>query len=231
MPKKPNHQILVSITGSTNHDWQAKLAEIQKRKIREIALFMECFQPKNKRWNIYRALQKSCVEKIPLVHIRNDMAKDELLFLQKNFKTRYFTIHEDSFKIMKKWQGFYKNLFLEFNTDNYLAQNVKIEKIGGFCLDLSHFKASEEKWSREFEYVLKNRKNKNIFACNHLNGYDYKKNCDLHTVTSLKQFRYLKTLPKFVFGKVMALEISNSISDQLTLKRHLLNSLKKIFNK
>ena len=46
-------------------------------------------------------------------------------------------------------------------------------------------------------------------------------NDDLHTVRNLKDFDYLKSLPKFLFGNIIALEVENSISEQLEFKKYL----------
>lgn len=93
------NRVLVSITGSIDKDWQNKLQEIKKKKITKIALFLEIFSRKSQRQKICQALVDSCVKEIPLVHIRDDMDKDELKFLADNFNTKCFTIHESHFKI------------------------------------------------------------------------------------------------------------------------------------
>ncbi len=136
-------RIIVGITGNKNIHWQNKLKEIKKHRISEVALFLECFT-KNQRQQIYQALLKSNIKSIPLVHIRNDMSKDELKFLIKHFGSKYFTIHEDSFNILEKWKGYYNKLFLEMNTDDFVSKIVEVEKIGGFCVDLAHFKKQNE---------------------------------------------------------------------------------------
>jgi len=213
--------ILVSITGSRQKDWESKLREIEKLGIRKVALFLSMFS-KKQRGLIYKVLLNSCVKNVPLVHIRNDMVGSELLFLKKNFNSKYFTIHEDSFKYFKNWPGFQKSLFLEMNTDNFVSSMVQVNKIGGFCVDLSHFKVEETEWTKEFDYIFKRKAIKRYFACNHLNGYDLKNNSDMHTIKSLKDFDYLKDLPKFLFGKVIALEVDNSIVEQMKFKNYLL---------
>lgn len=217
-------RILVSITGSREEDWKFKLAEIEKHKMKKIALFVEMFE-KSQRKKIYSALLSSSVKKIPVVHIRHDMTGQEFTFLEKKFKTKCFTIHESSFKHLKKWRGFYKKLFLELNYDGVVPGNVDVGEIGGFCVDLSHFKAAEEKFSEDFLYVIERRKTRGYFKCNHLNGYSYKKNTDLHTVKKLSEFNYLKTLPEFLFGKYIALEVNNGISEQLKFKEHIVRLL------
>ena len=218
--------ILVSITGRTEKEWQDKLKEIQSHNITECALFLELYEPEEKQ-KIYDALLKSPITSIPLVHIRHDMVKDELEFLQENFKTKYFTCHEENFANhdIEHWKGFYKDIYLEMNFDNMVAKEVMVEKVGGFCIDLAHFKVSLEKLSKDFEYVF-NRKSppaggKNIFACNHVNGWNKDMNIDMHTIHSLKDFDYLKTLPKFVIGEYIALETFNTIEEQITFKNYL----------
>src|SRR3989338_11084474 len=233
---KPN--ILVSITGSTEKEWQDKLKEINNLKIKEVALFLEIFE-NTQREKIYKALKISCVKNIPLVHIRHDMTKDELEFLKENYKTKYFTCHEENFvrHDVENWKGFYKDIYLEMNFDNVVSKKVKVEKIGGFCIDLAHFKVAMEKLSKDFKYVFdkkpfstaQGKRNKNLFICNHINGWNTEKNIDMHTIHNLKDFDYLKTLPKFVFGKIIALETFNSIKEQIEFKKYLIELLENKF--
>ena len=117
-------KLLVSITGREEKDWKEKLEEINMLEIKEVALFLELYT-KKQRQKIYKALLDSKIESIPLVHIRHDMTKDELGFLKNIYKTKYFTIHEINFQQndILKWNGFYKNLCLEMNFDNFVSKN------------------------------------------------------------------------------------------------------------
>ncbi len=216
-------RILLGITGIEENDWKDKLNDINKLGISEATLFLTRFD-QSQRKKIYRTLLDSTLKNIPLVHIRNDMEIEELVFLENKFKTKYFTIHEKSFGFLNKWPGFQKKLYLEMDTNNYISQKVMVEKIGGFCVDLSHFKLAQTQWTKEFDYTYF-RKEKANFGCNHLTGCCAEKNADLHTIKSLKDFNYLKTLPKFLFGKVIGLEISNSISQQIKFKKYLVKLL------
>lgn len=230
MPKiNLSKKILVGVICKKEKNWEEKLEEIKNFKIKEISLFLELLE-KNQRENLYKALLKSKIKNIPLVHIRHDMTIDELKFLKNNFKTKYFTIHEENFtnNDIEKWKGFYKNLSLEMNFDNFVSKKVKVEKIKGFCVDLAHFKVGMERLSQDFKYVFDRKGTKAYFGCNHLNGYDPKTNCDMHTIHNLKDFNYLRTLPNFLFGKFIALEINNSVKEQLKFKKYLVDLLKKI---
>jgi len=222
--EKLEKNILVGITGRTNKDWQSKIVAINKLNISRVTLFLERFKV-NQRRAIYEALLKSNIKQIPMVHIRDDMKEDELEFLFTNFKTRYFTIHPAHFKIMKKWKGFYKYLYVEFGSLNRISPGVRVEKIGGFCVDLSHFKFESVAGLLEAEYINRHRHNRKLFACNHLNGYDYKNNSDVHHVQFRTQLNYLLSLPKFVFSRIIGLEMDNSIAEQLKYKKYIISLL------
>ena len=221
-------KIFLSITGESNIDWQSKLDEINHRKINEVAVFLERFD-KKERDNFYRFLLKSSVKKIPFVHLRDDVSKEEIQFFINKFKTDYFNIHEDHFKHMDKWKGFWNRLYLEMNYDSKISKDVKVRKIGGFCVDLAHFKSAIARGTKEAYYVYL-RKHKIKFACNHLGGYSAEKMRDLHVVTDPKSFDYLTTLPKYVFGEIIALEIDNSIEEQILFQKYVSKLLDDYFS-
>ena len=216
-------RIYLGLTGLKNIDWQSKLEEINRLGIEEAAVFVECFD-KPQRENLYRMLLKSSIKRVPFVHLRGDTKNHELKFFIDNFKTQYFNIHEDHFSLLNQWKGYWDKLYLEMDYNSRIAKNVKVKKIGGFCVDLSHFKSAIAKGSEEAYYIFI-RKNKIKFACNHLNGYSEKERRDLHTIQSLKDFDYLTTLPEWVFGKVIALEVFNSIKEQIKFKEYLVKFL------
>ena len=81
------NKILLSITGTKSFDWANKLKEINAKKIDEVAVFLECFD-KKERDNLYRLLLKSSVKTVPFVHLRHDTDKEDIRFFVDNFKTR-----------------------------------------------------------------------------------------------------------------------------------------------
>ena len=208
-------KLIVSLTARHRRDWQNKIKEIKKYRLREVALFMEILPPAERK-GLLDALTEAGVKKIPLVHIRNDNTKKELDVLYKKFGARYFTIHEFHFKyhIIRHWRNYYKNLYLEMTTDNHVSPKVKVEKIGGFCMDLAHYKKQVTLQDEEYLYIIEHLKTAPT-GCNHLSGYSYKRNKDLHHVSRAREFEYIKTLPHNLFGKVIAFEIFNPLKDQL----------------
>ncbi len=219
-------RILVGVTAKKGRGWKKKLREIKKYKITRFALFIEEI-PIRKREKLYKRLSKLDIKEIPLVHIKDDTTKEELIYFKEKYNTKCFTIHEDHFSKLKEWESFNKDLYLEFNNDDFVSKDVKVENIGGFCIDLSHFKKGEISKTQEFYYVTKRKKHKKYFVCNHLNGYSYKLNKDIHRPKNLKQFEYLKTLPNYLFGEVIAIEMYNSIKEQLKYKKHIIHLLKR----
>lgn len=217
-------RILLGITGFRDKDWQEKLQDLDKLHITTISLFLERFDQRQRK-EIYRALLETKIKNIPFCHLRNDMEVEELVFLESRYKTKYFSIHEKGFGFIDKWPGFEKRLYLEMNADDYISEKVIVEKIGGFCVDLAHFKIAQSSWTKEFDYTLL-KKGKVDFRCNHISGYSSEKNSDIHYAKSLKDFDYLKTLPRFLFGPVMAIEVDNGIEEQIKFKKYLV----KLFN-
>ena len=134
-------KIYPSITGHKTIDWQSKLKEINQLKINQAAVFIEWFD-KKERPHLYKFLLKSSIKKVPLVHLRDDTDKEDIEFFVKNYGTQYFNIHEEHFDLLDQWSGYWDKLYLEMNYDSQIAKNVKVRQIGGFCIDLSHFKAA-----------------------------------------------------------------------------------------
>jgi len=219
------NKILLSITGKESFDWALKLKEINARKITEAAVFLECFD-KKERDNFYRLLLKSAVKTVPFVHLRDDVTKEEIKFFVDRFKTKYFNIHEDHFKKLDQWQGYWDKLYLEMDFNDEVAKDVKVRRIGGFCIDLAHFKAAISRGTEEASYIFF-RKARSEIACNHLNGYDPLKMEDIHLIKDLSAFDYLITLPKYAFGKIIALEVNNSIEEQIKFRDHISRLLEK----
>ncbi len=219
---KNREKIWLSITGNDYKECKSKVEEIKKREFEEVCLFFP-YLPLEERKKIYQEIEKTKIKKVPLVHISNDFGKSELQFLFERYKTRYFTIHESDFDVLSKWDGFLQYLFLEMNSDNIVAENVKVEEIGGFCIDLAHYQKEKDRGSIDYDYVYNRRKDKGLFKCNHLSGYSFKEKDDLHYIENESDFDYLKKLPKFIFSETIAIEVNNSIEEQIKFREYIEN--------
>jgi len=220
-------KIYLSLTGAANKDWQSKLQEIEEMGIKEVVLFLSLFD-KKERNHLYKFLLKSSIKKIPAVHLRHDTDSEDIKFFMKNFGTEYFNIHEEFFRFLDRWKGYWGRLYLEMNYNNEVIKDVDVKKIGGFCIDFSHLKSAIARGAKEADYVLSHREEIK-FIYNHISGYDPKEMACKHTVTDLKDFDYLITLPKYVFGEVIALEVYNSIKEQVGFKKYIVKLLNRYF--
>jgi len=144
-----------------------------------------------------------------------------------NFKTQRFNIHPSAFKYLNKWKGYHKYLFAELSYFNVLPKGFDVRKVGGFCVDLAHFKCAEERWSNEFDYIISNKEHHKYFQCNHVSGYSPWRKRDIHVIKKITSFDYLKSLPKFLFGENIALEVDNPIVNQLRYRDYVIDLLSK----
>lgn len=87
-------RLLIGITGKNVEEMIDKINDIDKFKIKEVSIFFG-FIDYSGRKIIYERLDKSQIKEIPLVHLRHDMTREEIIFFGKKYKTRCFTIHPD----------------------------------------------------------------------------------------------------------------------------------------
>ncbi|MFA5355515.1 MAG: hypothetical protein WC302_02200 [Candidatus Paceibacterota bacterium] len=221
-------KVFPSITGEGSLDWSRKLKEINSLEIKQICIFLSRFD-KKERSNLYRLLLKSKIKEIPFVHLRDDMEAKELDFFINNYNTRFFNAHEDSF-LQDEWKDYRDKIYLEMDYNNKIEKAVEVKRAAGFCVDLAHFRASVARGTKEASYTYLKRKGMR-FGCNHIGGYDPAKMDDKHRITGLKDFNYLITLPKFLFGEVLAIEADNSIKEQLEFKEYIIKILNDYFSR
>jgi len=226
--KYSEKNVVVSIAGLGAKHLLSQIREISRRKITHAALFLTQVD-KTERRLVYQALLESTIKKIPLVHLRNDMSLEEILLLEKNFHPAYYNIHENAFRYLHKWPGFKKKLLLELAGQAKRNPAAQVEAIGGFCVDLAHYKMAEVSQSEQLRYLLAKKKNQKLFVFNHLNGYNPKNNKCLHRPRFHRDFIYLEALPKFVFGRLISLEMENPIREQIKWRQHILKILKTKF--
>ena len=228
-----NNRIFVGLTCTSvrrkKEHWRDQLKEINELRVKEITLFPTTLEPLERK-ELYKELDKSCVKKIKLVHMRGqDFSEKELEYLFSKYGTRCFNCHENRLDyIYKKFPKFKKYILLELDYNSKIENKIDPSKMGGFCIDLSHIEASKESEHVEYDYMLRHVKNTK-FAANHLNGYCKKRNCDMHFVNNLKEFDYLLDLPKEIFSKVIGMELENTIKKQLEFKEYLVKMLNNKF--
>jgi len=220
-----NKKILPSVT-TFDIDWKELIKEVNKFNLKEIGLFLTCSK-KPARKEIYSLLENSSVEKIPFVHLRSDMDVDEMKYLIDTFSTQKFNIHPKADFPMLHDISKYKEMVYVENSPNRKTplKEEELAQWAGICVDLCHLAEAEYTDPQFFRRVMKTIKNHTV-GCNHLSPFPLKnlqrvKNHEKplmdewHHLEGFSQLNYLRNFPDYVFSDLIALEMKNSIKEQL----------------
>jgi len=223
------NQFLVSITTTSGSDWQSKIKEIDKLKLKKVALFLTCTDRKERK-AMYKLLKKSSVKEVPFVHLRTDMKPKEIGYLVKNFKTKAFNIHSQArHKLFYDYSRYKDMIFVENVWP--LFNEKELKQFAGICLDVSHLENDRIMNPEVFQKAGKLIK-KYFIGCNHVSGirktpyYDKEIDRDVfsfHKFKTLSEFDYLKRYPDEYFSNFIAMELENSIKEQLMAIDYILN--------
>ncbi len=197
--------------------WKKQLKEVNKFKIKKIGLFLTGIGF-NERNELYKELEKSCVNEIVLIHLRHDFREEEINYFFNKFKTRLFNCHEQHINsFYKKFAKYKKLIFMELNADNVIKTNIEPTAL---CVDLTHLYLAKIRNAKEYEYSIKRK-----VKVNHLNGFNTKTQEDSHFIKNKSQFNFLKEIPKKMISNTIVLEMENTIKKQLEYKEYLLKLL------
>lgn len=209
-------------------DWRKQVKDIKRLRLKEISLFLTAVGTRE-RQQIYQALEKTSVQRIPHVHARHDMLEEELDFLVARYKTKVFTIHCGYYKFFKN-SKYKKKFFIENNMGQTRIKNLNdLKKGGGICIDLSHLEHFRTRSLRDYKMAQVAAKKYKI-GCNHLsavkpNGLSW------HHARNTTELDYIRSIPKHYFSRYINLELSNSIPEQLKFKKYIAKLLAKQWNK
>jgi len=229
-------KILLGLTTTPKSDWREKVKEINKFKIKEIALFPTMLAMAERK-ELYKLLEKTCVKRIPHVHLRDDMENWELDYFSGKYKTKLFNIHlSQAFdKLVKQNKKYLKKIYIENNLkiDDGYAKLLK--DVGGICFDVSHF---HDLWAmrkipayNDFPRLLEEYP----IGCCHLsaireqstpcNSWDLKSSeldeffC-YHWLDNLSQLDYVKNYIDFL-PEYVSIELENSFEEQIEARKYL----------
>lgn len=218
-------KVLPSITSIT-HQWEEKLREVKNLKLKEVCLFLTCLEEKE-RERLYKLLAETSVEAVPFVHLRSDMPTKELDFLVKKYKTEAFNIHsEREFPVLCD-HGKYKKIIYIENTYNTFDEE-ELKRYGGICLDFSHLD-NDRILSPERYHQAEEALKKYPIGCCHISAMKREKSRDecgelrysSHHLADLSELDYLERYPLEYFAPLIAIELENSIEEQLKAKDYI----------
>ncbi len=231
-------KILPTITTTCGSDWRSKIDEIDQLKIEEIALFPTCLEKKERK-ELYRLLGKSRLKRVPYVHLKNDMDIEEIDYVVQNFGTEIFNVHTSrEFPFFYDYSKYRDIIYIE---NVYFPLSEKeIENFAGVCLDFSHLENDRLLYKDKFERNVKIIE-KFPIGCNHISAIKkevyldpesvhdkFSQRYDSHKFNELNEFDYLGKYPRKYFSFFIALELENSIKEQLTAVKYIKSIMEKL---
>lgn len=232
-------RVLIGVTTSPYSNWEKKIRELDKYKIKEIAFF-PTFLAQKQRKKAYSLLEKTGLQRIPHVHLRHDMDLWEIEYFIDKYKTKLFNTHPEKrgFNILKKFEKYkdliyIENLFMPESNALFSEENLKKKSIAGICLDFAHLERerilSKDEYQRKIGLV-----NKHKIGCNHISAIAPKpriekifgwKSYDQHTYDDLSEFDYIKKYPLSYFANYISMELDNPLNELVKAKEYIENMI------
>jgi len=230
-----NRKILLGLTTITLGEWKNKVKEIDELGLKEIALFPTSLNL-SERKELYSLLEKTKLEKIPHVHLRDDMFIPELDYLSSKYKTEVFNVHseDDHYPSLLDYKDYYKKIYVE-NTINNTPTENDLKKYAGLCFDFAHWHSGIMKAGEACErnIALKAYAKKYKIGINHAGAIKKEKilyhdrrinkdffGYDSHWLDDLSELDYIKKYKDY-FTDIISIELENSLKRQLEIKKYL----------
>lgn len=219
--------ILPSVTthGTTASTWQDKVDEIIPLGLTEIGLFLTGLNLEQRGECYWRLLNVRRTHRftIPFVHAVAGMSESEYWFLSDMFETRAFNLHPLREFPLEHTLGaeIRKQIFIE---NSSCMDKLRLEDINGFagiCLDISHLEESRLAYPTVYENNLSCLRQYPIGG-NHISAARAKGEMSHgrmvyshHVAKSAEDFSYLGHYGGEMFSNYCALELENSLREQL----------------
>ncbi|OGF27072.1 hypothetical protein A2303_04340 [Candidatus Falkowbacteria bacterium RIFOXYB2_FULL_47_14] len=229
MENNKKHKILLGLTTTPKSDWREKTREIDELGLKEIALFPTCLEADERR-ELFGLLEKTGLERLPHVHLRDGMTEAEVDYLVERFHAEVFNTHADrnyeGFLAMKELKG---NLYIEncWQTDDKFVRAVS--ECAGICVDFGHWEDLGIRQNYEsygnFPAMLK----KNHIGCCHISAVrsfahesaeEKKKVYHSHYLYDMSELDYVKAYKEYL-PPYVSIELENSFTEQIKVKEYL----------
>ncbi len=224
-----NRRIFPSITTTPDSDWKEKIEEVIRLGLKEVSLFLT-FLRKSERKELYKLLERTKIEKIPLVHLRSDMDLKELDYLKENYKTEVFNTHtERRYPFLYNIDKYRDIIYIE--NSSLPLDEKEIKNFAGVCLDMAHLEnkrlLDREMYKKEVEVIEKYPCGCNHISCIKKTPFKDKDKLkyDSHLLEDLSEFDYLKRMSTEYFSPLLNIELVNSIEEQLKARDYIIGLL------
>lgn len=229
-------KILISLTTYKNNHLEKDIEDLKRLNVREFAIFMTGLRTRPERDKLYNDILDNLGHvSIPFAHIAPYMEPDEIDFLIDNFGLEAMNLHPVSeFPLIYDYSKYKDKIYME-NAGPAIMLGLKdtdIDGYAGLCLDLTHLENSKLQNEPGYEMNLAMAKKYKIGA-NHLSaitgtiekivehdGTIYK-SYDRHELGKLSEMDYIKDYYPEYFGQYAAIELRNSIEEQIEIKKYI----------
>jgi hypothetical protein len=221
---------LVSVTTldlNPESSWRSKIREVHQLKIPEIAVFLTGLKDAAERRECFLLLseiKKRQPLRVPFIHAVTTMREEEYQEWTNAFGTEYFNLHPASeYPLIHPYSRILRRrLLIENNSSTTSLSQTDLDGFAGVCLDLSHYEEMRRIAPTEHDKLSSLLLKVPIFA-NHISAIDRiprqeenrRPEYANHLLTPNGGVRYLDQFPRQVWGKWKALELENSIQEQV----------------
>ncbi len=209
------------------HGWREKISELAKLEVNECALFVTGLNA-TQREECYKLLLNARQKRrftVPFVHAVSSMSEDEFWFLMDTFGTEAFNLHPQwDFPLLHPLSAnIRERIFIENCSVSTPLTREDLIGFAGLCLDLSHLEDSRRNHPENFARTVALTQVAKVGA-NHISGVrdlgvrpdGSHAGTSTHIAETQADFAYLAALPAHCFASVLALELENSLQEQLT---------------
>jgi hypothetical protein len=210
-------------TITTMKNWREKIIEADELGLTEVCFFPTSLTPLERK-EAWQMLESTSIKYIPLVHLRHDTEIFEIEYYIRRFGTKFFNIHSQENGDFKQKNDLskYKQIICIENTLSPISDN-ELDNWAGLCLDASHMESMKLKNNPVHKLWLKMLK-KHFPKVAHLSATRKESgNTDhysFHVMKKLTDYNYVKRYNEYL-PEICAIEIENSISEQLEIKKYL----------
>jgi hypothetical protein len=224
--------ILPALTSIIPNLWREKVKEINSLGLSEVAVFPTCLNYEE-RQELFGLLEKTCLKKIPFMHLREeDMLEAELDYLVDRWGLEKCNVHPRDVILKETYLPKYRGIVYVENSAEFLDEKY-LRGFAGLCVDFSHLENDRRLFHQNYEQIL-SLAMKYPVGCGHasaiyekqvhnrLDGSPEKRErFDGHYAESEKCFDYLKSYPKEFLPPILAIEVENSLAEQLKFKKYI----------
>lgn len=222
---------LPSITTTKDNFWE-RIGEIDKLGLKTIGLFLTNTSEAERK-KIYAELKKTGLERVNLVHLKNDMGEDCIEELIKILGVEKFNIHHpnaDYFPYKFPVPKYRKIIYIENTTPSI---DDVVESWAGMCLDTAHAESQKlmgKEIFKDFDRAMKSYHvgvaHISAIAKAPIRDRLYGEHWDRHWFDDLDELDYVMNYLPYL-PEVSNFELENSLREQLEAKKYLEEKLKK----